>query len=361
MGVTALDLINQLRGQNFSPDLAEQAVQSKEYGQMPATYKPQQPLPPESPTAGRDFGSTFWDKLYRNLEGSGQAMREGARGMTIPGEKRALAPLQALLGVLGGAFAIPGAATEHFIAEPVSQAIGGKTGAFAGGVAEQLPYLGLGALGKGAGQAGRVTGKIPPTYRKAGGAKIPRVMPGKATYTDKTGFGAETMERRGPGRMSDEAWATQATPTPQGIANPSERAAFYRKEAQRTKGTPWSDYYAGQAAEMDRMTPTYQTLQTMQKTPQASQTFRDPISHRQTDLDPGFFGPLIENYYKTLMGEGIGPKIAGGASTPMASEAPRVSELTRPWPGVYKGGEARGRTQPKSYRSPKTYDLSEYE
>src|SRR3990170_2614456 len=102
VGQTALNLISQLRGQNFSPELAEQAVQSQEYGQMPATYKPQQPgvspsgAPFREPTP--EFGGTFWDKLYRNLEGSGQAMREGARGMTVPGEKRALAPLQALLG-----------------------------------------------------------------------------------------------------------------------------------------------------------------------------------------------------------------------------------------------------------------------
>lgn len=323
-------------------------------------------------------------------------MRSGIKGMADP-TGPPLAPLQALLGVLGGAFAIPGAATEHFIAEPVSQAIGGKAGAFAGGVAEQLPYLGLGALGKGAGQAGRVTGKIPPTYRKAGDAKIPRAMPGKATYTDKTGFGAETMERRGPGRMSDAEWAQ------------------HRREA---------------------LPPTK---------PAPTQSFRDPISHRQTEMDPGFFGPLIENYFKSLTREGIGPSISGGApvrpkgwdrskynpfqredlesirnrqlmgrdltanpsitmntelmadepllaalrppmhqdvvqgylqaggmlpnearklpARPNAPPAPMVSELTRPWVGVKPaiGPQGGPLNVPKSYKKPKTYDLSEYE
>ena len=41
------------------------------------------------------------------------------------------------------------------------------------------------------------------------------------------------------------------------------------------------------------------------------------------------------------------------------SPAPVVSELTRPWVGIYKGAPTEGRTVPKSYKAPKTYDLTE--
>ena len=35
------------------------------------------------------------------------------------------------------------------------------------------------------------------------------------------------------------------------------------------------------------------------------------------------------------------------------------AKLSRPWPGVYKGSLEQGRTQPRSYRNPRTYTVEE--
>lgn len=50
----------------------------------------------------------------------------------------------------------------------------------------------------------------------------------------------------------------------------------------------------------------------------------------------------------------------GAVSRPgRIAEEGAAGTLTRPWPGIYKGPIEQGRTVPKSYRSPRTYDLSE--
>lgn len=40
-----------------------------------------------------------------------------------------------------------------------------------------------------------------------------------------------------------------------------------------------------------------------------------------------------------------------------AVSQPAGTQLTRPWPGIYKAAESAGRTVPKSYGNPRTYTL----
>lgn len=44
-------------------------------------------------------------------------------------------------------------------------------------------------------------------------------------------------------------------------------------------------------------------------------------------------------------------------AAPNLAELAASGQLTRPWPGVYKGAIEAGRTAPRSYATPRTYTL----
>ena len=71
---------------------------------------------------------------------------------------------------------------------------------------------------------------------------------------------------------------------------------------------------------------------------------------------------ILPQLLSGLLGKGRAPVPSPKTPPPTlagAPTAPTVSELTRPWVGIYKGAPAEGRTVPKSYKAPKTYDLTE--
>ena len=52
-------------------------------------------------------------------------------------------------------------------------------------------------------------------------------------------------------------------------------------------------------------------------------------------------------------------KLGGTSGSSGISKPGGFDRLSRPWPGVYKGPVEAGRTTPKSYTNPRTYNLEE--
>jgi len=64
---------------------------------------------------------------------------------------------------------------------------------------------------------------------------------------------------------------------------------------------------------------------------------------------------LAEMLRRWLTRPGTAPVSGAGRLAELAQRG----QIDRPWPGVYRGKLSGGRTQPKSYRTPKTFQLPE--
>lgn len=78
------------------------------------------------------------------------------------------------------------------------------------------------------------------------------------------------------------------------------------------------------------------------------------------------FGTLkdpLEAFYMTFGGKALRKALGPATELPSRAVGDSLADLAakgqidRPWPGIYKGAISEGRTQPLSYRAPKTYEL----
>ena len=71
----------------------------------------------------------------------------------------------------------------------------------------------------------------------------------------------------------------------------------------------------------------------------------------------------MEDFYMTFGGKalrkvlGTTPELPKRAVGDSLADLAAKGQIDRPWPGIYKGAMSEGRTQPLSYRAPKTYEL----